>query len=1112
MEQVLEAVQFAHSNLIIHRDLKPSNILVTLHDGVPVPKIIDFGIAKAMDVRLTEKTLVTQFHAFIGTPAYTSPEQMEGCLDVDTRSDIYSLGVLLYELLTSRPPFDSNALIKSGLEGMRRTVLEVEPRRPSKFLSTLTAEERTAIARHRATEPPRLSTLLRGDLDWIVMRCLEKDRARRYPTASGLAVDIECHLNDELVSARPPSGAYRTQKYIRRHKVGFAAGAAVFAALVAGLIASSFLLVHERRARERAVAAERNEMVLRQNAQEGEANETLRASRTAVDLAEHHLAQDNTAAGLAYLVQAGRKDPHNRVVAPRLLSALTARGFFLPEAPALAFPSPARQAFFTAGGREIFVICEDSNIRVVDTASGRLDREFHYEQNLGFFFHSTPTSVAFAADNPGIFAARFVDDTVLVCDAKTGRPRSPPIRLGKERSLGPVLSPGGRWLATAGADTAALFDATTGELRATLPHKDAVAIMSLTFSPDGRQLITTQFGPRVARVWSVPSGVLLNNPIKSERGSNSNAAFTPDGRFFAVASHGAQIYNSATGEKTGPFLPHDDLVWTLCFTPDGRRLITASQDHVMKIWNVATGELSIPPLRVGGHCVASAINDEGSKINLVFKDGGGELWDINSGDRLAEIPLHAALLSRYQRHWSADGQHALVCTPDGKVHRLRLGGGKARALSVATDDSFKEMTFAPDAATHALWLTDNRARMLDVASGRETAGGFAYPQPVIGKVYLRSDQRVMVVEILPKRWQAWWVGKGTITQIAPLPDFDGGGPSFSPAGDRVAWVGNSRAEILSLRSGKPVGPTITFDNPVLSNADRPQAANFDPLGRHLVIGEFGGRVGIWDTAKGNLLVALKRPDRGGNYIALYSPDGTRIITTNIYAETLVWDSNSGRAQTPLFEPADILESAEYSRDGLYIVTAGQGRTARVWNTVTGAAIGAPMRHASRVDKAHFSPDGRRVVTASWDGTARIWDALTGQPLSEPLLHGQKVQDARFNADGRFIATSAGATQRIWSVPPEPADGAIPDWLLQLGTSCASQVLTAEGQLLDVAEEVVKIDDVRRQLAALPDNAPYVEWGRWFLADPATRSIAPGFTVTPAEVDQFAREMRADRAP
>jgi hypothetical protein len=171
-----------------------------------------------------------------------------------------------------------------------------------------------------------------------------------------------------------------------------------------------------------------------------------------------------------------------------------------------------------------------------------------------------------------------------------------------------------------------------------------------------------------------------------------------------------------------------------------------------------------------------------------------------------------------------------------------------------------------------------------------------------------------------------------------------------------------------------------------------------------------------------------------------------------------------------------------------------------------------MRHASRVDKAHFSPDGRRVVTASWDGTARIWDALTGQPLSEPLLHGQKVQDARFNADGRFIATSAGTTQRIWSVPPEPADGAIPDWLLQLGTSCAGQVLTAEGQLVDAAKEVAKIDDVRRQLAALPDNAPYVEWGRWFLADPATRSIAPGFTVTPAEVDQFARELRADRAP
>jgi eukaryotic-like serine/threonine-protein kinase len=262
---VCHAVQHAHQKGIIHRDLKPSNIIVTLHDGVPVPKIIDFGIAKATETQLTQRTLFTQFHAFIGTPAYTSPEQMEmSGLDVDTRSDIYSLGVLLYELLAGKPPFDPDALMKSGLEEMRRTIREVDPQRPSHRLRTFSKEIRTTVARQRGTDAARLSLLLRGDLDWIVMHCLEKDRTRRYDTANALAADVRNYLNDETVSARPPSAGDRLHKFIRRHKLGFAAGAAIAVSLIAGLVTSSVLLVGERTARERAVAAEATQSGLRQ--------------------------------------------------------------------------------------------------------------------------------------------------------------------------------------------------------------------------------------------------------------------------------------------------------------------------------------------------------------------------------------------------------------------------------------------------------------------------------------------------------------------------------------------------------------------------------------------------------------------------------------------------------------------------------------------------------------------------------------------------------------------------------------------------------------------------------------------------------------------------------
>jgi eukaryotic-like serine/threonine-protein kinase len=258
--QVCQAIQHAHQKGIIHRDIKPSNILVTVNDGVPVPKVIDFGIAKATQGRLTDKTLFTAFEQFIGTPAYMSPEQaVMTSLDIDTRSDIYSLGVLLYELLTGKTPFDANALLQAGLDAMRRTIREVEPPKPSARLSTMLDAERATTASQRQTEPPRLLHLLKGDLDWIVMKCLEKERSRRYETANGLAADIKRHLNTEPVVARPPSKLYEFQKTVRRHKFGFAAAAAIIVVLLAGILVSTWQAV-------RATHAERDQSRLRQDA------------------------------------------------------------------------------------------------------------------------------------------------------------------------------------------------------------------------------------------------------------------------------------------------------------------------------------------------------------------------------------------------------------------------------------------------------------------------------------------------------------------------------------------------------------------------------------------------------------------------------------------------------------------------------------------------------------------------------------------------------------------------------------------------------------------------------------------------------------------------------
>ena len=233
--QVCHAIQHAHQKGIIHRDIKPSNVLAADHDGVPVPKIIDFGIAKATsDQRLTDKTLFTALEQFIGTPAYMSPEQaMLSGLDIDTRSDIYSLGVLLYELLTGKTPFEATRLHDAGLDEIRRIIRDEEPPRPSTRLDTLKAVEKTTVAKHRQSDAPRLVHLLRGDLDWIVMKALEKDRTRRYVTANDLAMDVQRYLSHEAIAARPPSNLYKFQKLVDRHKRAFAAAVVISTVLLA---------------------------------------------------------------------------------------------------------------------------------------------------------------------------------------------------------------------------------------------------------------------------------------------------------------------------------------------------------------------------------------------------------------------------------------------------------------------------------------------------------------------------------------------------------------------------------------------------------------------------------------------------------------------------------------------------------------------------------------------------------------------------------------------------------------------------------------------------------------------------------------------------------------
>ena len=255
---VCRAVQHAHQKAIIHRDLKPSNILVAEIDGAAVPKVIDFGVAKAIGHKLSEQTIYTQFSQLVGTPLYMSPEQAGlGVVDVDTRSDVYSLGVLLFELFTGSTPFDKETLKQAGFEEMRRIVREEEPPRPSARISTLKAEQLSTLSDQRGIDPRKYSHSLSGELDWIVMRALEKDRTRRYESASAFAADIERYLDDEPVEACPPSAVYRLKKLARRNKVIITTTTVVATAFILGIVGTSMQAARATKA-ERAANTERD--------------------------------------------------------------------------------------------------------------------------------------------------------------------------------------------------------------------------------------------------------------------------------------------------------------------------------------------------------------------------------------------------------------------------------------------------------------------------------------------------------------------------------------------------------------------------------------------------------------------------------------------------------------------------------------------------------------------------------------------------------------------------------------------------------------------------------------------------------------------------------------
>ncbi|MGO8698726.1 MAG: protein kinase domain-containing protein [Limisphaerales bacterium] len=751
--KVCQAIQHAHQKGIIHRDIKPSNILVTVHDGVPVPKVIDFGIAKATEGRLTDATVYTQVHQFIGTPAYMSPEQMEmSGLDIDTRSDIYSLGVLLYELLVGATPFDAFLLSASGIDGMRRTIRNVEPVRPSARFATLRGDELTTAAKYRSAESGRVFHQLKGDLDWIVMKCLEKDRARRYETANGLAFDLRRHLNNEPVLARPPSTAYKLQKAFRRNKLVCVAALVVLAALFIGLGSATVMYFRERVAligeqqqrlraqsaqklaeteREKALASEEQAQRLLYAEDMNLAQQALKVNNLgrARRLLDRHRPQpgelDLRGWEWRYLWSQTRADDHevfsvgtNRLH-PLSFSAdgqwlareqagITAVTDLISRRSVLRRTNSFLPVFAHHGARLAFVDRSSTNDAIVllDMAGQKESRwETPLDSTKWIDFTPDDRRLLTVSEQP----ANETNADLTAWETATGR------QLWQRRIGRPstgngrpyAISPDGAAIAVALTEgRVQVLQTQNGSERFTISATEEYT-MAVAFSPDSSTLLTgAGYTDSTIRLWDARNGA-TNGALEGHRSWVSDLLFTPD-RNALISSSGDQtirLWDWPSFKPVGVLRGHLDEVDGLALAPNGRTLASRCKDGSVYLWDVTkasrhAGYQILPGRQEYSNPVFSP--DSRSILAANF-NGGVNVWDAFTLQESSHLPGNLT-----------NGADPII-SPDARwVMRADAAGG----LRVADARTGLEVTnFVAAPGGFNPWITDNSEFLVTLSAG-----------------------------------------------------------------------------------------------------------------------------------------------------------------------------------------------------------------------------------------------------------------------------------------------------------------------------------------------------------------------------------------------------------
>jgi WD40 repeat protein/serine/threonine protein kinase/predicted Zn-dependent protease len=925
---VCQAVQHAHQKGIIHRDLKPSNVLVAQYDGKPVPKVIDFGVAKAAGQSLTDKTLVTGFGNIVGTLEYMSPEQAEvNQLDIDTRSDIYSLGVLLYELLTGSPPFTRKVLEKAGVLEMLRVIREKEPSKPSTKLST--AEALPTLAANRGTEPAKLTRLVRGELDWIVMKALEKDRNRRYETANGFAMDVQRYLADEPVLAGPPSRSYRLRKFVRRNKRPVLAAALILLTLVSGITGTTLGLLQAR--------GERDD---KERAREAEAEQRTQAdqARTKAEAALYRSLVSETRA----LLLSGREGWRAKALA----NLQRAAAIVTPERDLTALRT---EAVAVLGGFDA------EKIGSVPAAK--------FTWSLDF----SPDGTRMATADSG--------GTVDLWDVRTGLKHEHrivsrvdvPAQPTPDTALPSVrFHPDGKQFAYATWERSAVFAPLS---------PGAATLSSLTSQAQPRSIAFDRLGKIFAVTWSDGSLGVYDHAGKRLRrlpvvGANLAhqwmcVALSPNGQLLATlgVNNTIELYNLDTEKPPVVLGRHRYPIRALCFSSDGRSLASASLDRTAKIWSVAGGE----PLTLLGHTArvnAVAFSPEGDFVATGSDDRTIRLWDARTGQSF--LTLEAAggepvlsvgfssdghlgvagqAISLYRIHrpvehrqWHEEGhlikgldfhpsQNLLAVGGELNLTVYDLASGeRVRWFNAFNNKAVGSLAvnrdgtrIAAGAVSHANSRPlDNHVRVWNAVTGALDRLLQGHNADVSSVAFDPAEQRlatagtdgsVFIWDIASAKVQTKWQGPAGKPTLRFLGD-----------GDRlVIWYPSGTAEIRATKDGRVVRQVSGIaGNP---NAGE-QASALAPGEQQLAVAGRDGAVHLLGLPELNLIETLTDGHRGAANLVAFSPDGRWLATVGDDRIVVLRDGRTFQKLMAFPPRVGPVSALAFDRHGNRLATAG----------------------------------------------------------------------------------------------------------------------------------------------------------------------------------------------